>query len=89
MPGRAKGSARLGCRLMIFLLTGDAAGRRERALPILDTLAEIRPIEGRGPWIVSYAAGDVSEAFASCAEDLDAIDPRWLEVLDFVALARR
>jgi hypothetical protein len=79
---------RHGCRLKIFAIDEEEK-RRERALLLVDALAATRAIEGNGPWIATYPAADASEAFASCAEDLSAIDPRWVEVLDFVALPAR
>ena len=73
------------CRLRLFAI--DEHDRtRERAVPIVAALAAKRSVEGGGPWILTYAATDPSQAFASCAEELDAIDPSWVEVLDFVAM---
>ncbi len=80
--------ARSGCKLQIFALD-DAEEGRDRALLIVDALASKRPMDGCGPWIATYPAATVSEAFASCVEDLDAIDPRWVEVLDFVVIQAR
>jgi len=80
--------ARSGCKLKIFAIAEETE-RRDRALLIVDALAAKRPVDGSGPWIVTYPAADASLAFESCAEDLSAIDPRWVEVLDFVALPAR
>jgi hypothetical protein len=77
--------ARPDCKLKIFAID-EGAERRDRALLILDGLAAKRLIEGSGPWIATYPLAAASQAFASCAEELSAIDPRWVEVLDFVAL---
>jgi hypothetical protein len=77
--------ARSNCKLKIFAID-EQEERRDRALLIVDALAAKRPVDGSGPWIATYAAADASEAFTSCAEDLGAIDPRWVEVLDFVAI---
>jgi len=74
-----------GCRLKIFAI-GEEVQRHDRACLLVNALAAKCPIEGSGPWIAIYPAADASEAFAKCAEDLSAIDPRWVEVLDFVAL---
>lgn len=74
-----------GWRLRISVVE-ETEERRERALPVIDALAGIRPVIGDGPWLVTYAAGDVTEAFARCVEDLDSIDPRWVEVLDFAVI---
>lgn len=76
---------RTGCKLKIFTIDEEEA-RRDRALLIVDALAVERPIEGCGPWIATYPAATASEAFASCAEDLNAIELPWVEVLDFVAI---
>jgi hypothetical protein len=75
-------------KLKIFEIAVEGP-RHDLALLLLDALAARRPVEGHGPWIVTYRAADTSEAFALCAEDLEAIDPRWVEVLDFVAIPPR
>jgi hypothetical protein len=58
----------------------------DRARLVMDSLAEERLVGGDGPWIVAYSAADASEAFSLCAEGLDAIEPRWIEVLDFAVI---
>jgi len=73
-------------KLKIFEIAAEGP-RHDRVLLLLDALAARRKVEGDGPWIVTYRAVDTSEAFGRCAEDLDAIDPRWVELLDFVAVS--
>lgn len=74
-------------KLRLFTIAGDKAGR-DRASLIVDALGAGRPIDGNGPsWIVTYTdVADASQAFARCEGDLNAINPRWIEILDFAAL---
>lgn len=54
--------------------------------PFCDRLAARRTVWGRAPdWRVLYEVDDLSEAMRMCAADLDQLDPRWLEILDFQA----
>jgi len=41
-------------------------------------------VDGDGPWTVPFPGANPSEAIARCAGELDEIDPRWIEALDFV-----
>jgi hypothetical protein len=73
-------------KLRLFVIA-DEETRRARAASIVTALGMRRPIEGDGPnWIVTYAEVETSEAFACCEADLNAIDPRWIEVLDFASI---
>jgi hypothetical protein len=57
---------------------------------IVDRLASLRPVSpGSEEWLVSYEARDVSAAMAACEEELNELDPAWVEVLDFRALPSR
>jgi hypothetical protein len=77
------------CKLRLFPVT-DRPGRCDRAFLLVGALAARRPLaeEGEG-WTLSYPGLDPTEAFGRCAAELDAIDPSWVEVLDFVAVGPR
>jgi hypothetical protein len=76
-----------GWRVIGLFLVGSRVADRERAELIVDRLAERRPVSGGvGEWRVVYPTGDTSEAMRMCEEDLNALDPSWLQVLDFRAL---
>lgn len=67
-----------------------AAADRRRAGRIVDRLASRRLVIGAaGEWRVAYEAADVSEAMQMCEADLEDLDPRWLEILDFMAVPSR
>lgn len=77
------------CKLRLFPVT-DRPGRCERVFLLIDALAARRPLaeEGEG-WTLTYPGLDPTEAFGRCAAELDAIDPSWVEVLDFAAVGSR
>jgi hypothetical protein len=69
---------------------GPRVADRERAARIVERLASRRRVsEGMGEWRVLFDTGDVSEAMGACEADLAAVDPGWVEVLDFAAVAAR
>jgi hypothetical protein len=73
-----------GLRLKVV---GYGEKAEDRAVLIVDRLAAIRPVSGRCPaWQVVYSDVDVHEALGQLEIDLTAIDPGWVEVLDFAAL---
>jgi hypothetical protein len=66
---------------------GQGERAEDRAVLIVDGLAAVRPVSGRCPaWRVLYSDVDIHEALEQLEVDLTAIDPRWIEVLDFAAL---
>ena len=85
MPVGSAATARSNCKLRIFAIEEEGEGR-DRALAIIDALAAKRAVVGSGPWVASYPAASAAEVFSSCADELEAIDPRWVEVLDFVGI---
>ncbi|HEX4306133.1 MAG TPA: hypothetical protein VHZ54_08865 [Solirubrobacterales bacterium] len=77
-------------RELRLFTVGTRQAAADRAALIVDRLAALRPVEGETPeWRVSYPAEDVAVAFRRCAAELERIDPRWIEVLDFEAVASR
>jgi hypothetical protein len=78
---------RNGDRELRLKVMGHGEEAEDRAVLIVDRLAGIRPVTGRCPeWRVTYSNVDVQGAFEHLAADLTAIEPRWVEVLDFAAL---
>jgi hypothetical protein len=71
-------------RLHVIGLGDEAA---DRAVLVVDRLAAGRSVTGRCPeWRVVYSNLDNRGALEQLQSDLTAIDPRWIEVLDFAAL---
>ena len=79
-----------GPRVIRLFLVGSRIADRERAELIVDRLAARRPVaDGAGEWLVTYGTAGTSEAMRSCEADLTAIDPGWIEILDFAAVSSR
>ena len=74
-------------RVLRLKAMGHGEEAEDRAVLIVDGLAGIRRVIGRCPtWLVTYSVLDIHGAFEQLEADLTAIDPRWVEVLDFAAL---
>jgi hypothetical protein len=66
---------------------GLGAETEDRAVLVVDRLAADRSVTGNYPeWRVVYSNLDNRGALEQLQTDLTAIDPRWVEVLDFAAL---
>lgn len=79
-----------GERELRLFTVGTSRAATDRAVLIVDRLAVVRAVCGDAPeWRVSYRADDVATAFRLCAAELDRIDPGWIEILDFQAVASR
>lgn len=71
-------------------LVGTRVADRERAELIVDRLTTRRlVVVGTGEWRVTYEAADVSAAMRMCEADLEHLDQRWLEILDFMVVPSR
>jgi hypothetical protein len=76
--------------LLRIYLVGSKVADGRRAEQIVDGLASRRPVSGgAGEWRVVYETEEISEAMRICEADLTELDPGWLEILDFAALASR
>lgn len=74
-------------RVLRLFLVGTGSTARERAHRIVDRLAAERSVSGgESEWTVIYGTSDLAEAKRLCESELTAIDPRWLEILDFEAM---
>jgi hypothetical protein len=81
---------RTGERELQLRVTGAGEEAEDRAVLIVDRLAGVRPLTGRCPaWRVIYKNIDNRGALKQLEADLTAIDPSWVEVLDFVSLPSR
>jgi hypothetical protein len=81
---------RNGERELRLKVMGFSEEAEDRAVLIVDKLAVVRPVTGRCPaWQVVYSNIDNRGALKQLEADLTAIDPRWVEVLDFAALPSR
>jgi hypothetical protein len=77
-------------RVLRLEVLGQGEEAEGRAGLIVDRLAGIRRVIGRCPtWLVTYQSLDVRGAFEQLEADLTAIDPSWIEILDFAALPSR
>lgn len=77
---------RRGLSTIRLYLLDDRAVDLDHVALIVDRLGSIRDVEEDPPgWRVIYETGDLSEAMAICAADLDALDPHWLSLFDFSA----
>lgn len=77
-----------GERVLRLKVVGSGAGAEDRAVLIVDRLTGLRRVIGRCPtWLVTYPEVDSRGALKQLEADLTTIDPRWVEVLDFAALA--
>ena len=71
-------------------LVGTGAETGRRAALVVDRLAAKRAVEGECPeWRITYMTVDHAAAFRLLEADLNAIDERWIEALDFSALRSR
>jgi hypothetical protein len=67
---------------------GIGEDARDRAVLIVDRLAVGRSVSGDCPeWLVTYPDVDIAGALELLEADLTGIDPRWIEALDFAAVA--
>jgi len=74
-------------RVLRLKVMGQGEEAEDRAVMVVDRLAGIRRVIGKCPtWLVTYSVLDIHGAFEQLEADLTAIDPRWVEVLDFAAL---
>jgi hypothetical protein len=81
---------RNGERLLSLKVIAHGESAEDRAVLIVDRLAGSRRVIGRCPtWLVTYPRVDIEGAFEQLEADLTAIDPRWVEVLDFAAVPSR
>lgn len=77
-------------RVLRLRVLGQGEEAEGRAVLVVDRLAGIRRVVGSCPtWLITYPSLDIHGAFEQLEADLTAIDPRWVEVLDFAALPSR